>query len=494
MFLQSSEVTGYEHHVNETITVSEGFDVTNGGQLVIENSTVIFTIDGIELIVREGGFLTVKNCNLYSYAGCSWWITCEKESHLQLSGSEITGSGASDNSGINILTDHASVTDCKITGFGGDNINIENCKNTVIARNTISAGSKEGINIERATNTRIFDNTISNTGFDGIFALGTGNLSIQGNAIQNTAYEGIVLLNCSHCMVNSNQFTDTGIDGMGMDRCGNMTISNNTFLNCQSCGIGATYSSDLAISGNSISDVVYEGINLDKYCERVVMECNAIEDAETGVSIASSFNISAIGNHVEKITYNGIYACDESEDIELMCNSVFDSSVGIYVKDTNNVTVVGNLLNESTYNDLSVYFSEDVETYLNGFCSSVRTSADPVGSQVKWQNGTMGNFWCHYQGDDANNDGIGDKMYVIKEGNYDFYPLMSVQTVLDFMDSFSLPTPFWITTAPTITVSTNQTSLAINEQTALYLMVNSVIQLAGISLVVILILYKRKLR
>ena len=276
LFLEASQVTGYEHYLNETIAVSEGIDVVGGGQLVIENSTVVFTKDGIELTVRKGGSLTIKN-------------------------------------------------------------------------------------------------------------------------------------------------------------------------------------------------------------------------AETGLYLGTAFNVSAIGNYMEKITYNGIYACEQSENIEIICNSVFDSSVGIYIEDADEVAVIGNLVKESIYCDVSIYYSDDVETYLNGFCSSIRTSADPQGSHVRWQNGTMGNFWCHYQGEDNDNDGIGDKMYVIKEGYYDFFPPMSFQTVLDFMESFSLPTPFWETTGVTAISSTNETAPAIDGQIALYLMVNSIIQLAGISLVVILVLYKRRM-
>jgi parallel beta-helix repeat protein len=494
VFLQASQITGYEHHVNETIAVSEGINVVNGGELVIENSTVIFTKDGTALVAGKGGSLTIRTCHLYSFVSCSWWITGDKESHLQISGSELSGSGTSENAGINILTDDASVTNCIVTGFGGDSINIQNCRDTFIAGNTISSSSKEGINIERATNTRIVNNFISDTGFDGIYAFNTGNLLIRDNAIQSTTYEGIVFVNCSYCMVNKNSFRDSGIDGIGMQRCYKMTISNNTFLNCQSCGIGATFSTDFTISGNFISGIFYDGINIDKYCGRVVIERNAIKDAETGLYVGSSFNVSAVGNYVEKTTYNGIYANEESENIDLMCNSVFDSAVGIYVEDSSNVAVVGNLVNESAFCDVSIYFSDDVETYLNGFCSNIRSSADPVGSHVKWHNGTMGNFWCHYNGDDENNDGIGDKMHVVDDGNYDFFPLMSVQTVLDFMESFAFPAPFWETTEATTSGPTNATSLVSDEQVALYLMFNSIVQFAGISLVVVVILQRRKLQ
>jgi hypothetical protein len=41
-----------------------------------------------------------------------------------------------------------------------------------------------------------------------------------------------------------------------------------------------------------------------------------------------------------------------------------------------------------------------------------------------WDNGTHGNFWDDYEGEDNDENGIGDKPYNISSNNQDRYPLM----------------------------------------------------------------------
>ncbi|MHA1909623.1 MAG: right-handed parallel beta-helix repeat-containing protein [Candidatus Thorarchaeota archaeon] len=490
-FHYATQVTDYQHYVNTTITISEWIYVANGGNLVIENCTVVFTSDEMAIVGQEGGSLTIKDSYLYSFTDCSWWITGEVGSHLLMSGSELLGSGTKEHGALKIYTDDATITDCTFTRFGGDIMSVQDCENTLIVGNSISQSSKEGINVVGTSGTHIVNNSISDTGFCGIYAFGVNNLVIEKNTFENTTFNGIVFVNSDQCLVDNNLFENIVLDGVGMEYCNDMIISNNTILDSDSSGIGSMHSTNLTISGNFISGVQWNGIDLHQYTEDAKIELNEIRDSEMGVVLSATFDVLVSGNLIESITYLGVNVQEDCEKVAVIGNSVFDCEVGISVQNQQNMTVIGNLINESFYSDIRIESSSDIDVYLNGFCSNIRNSGNSIASLIKWHNDTLGNYWYHYQGIDENNDGIGDSMYVIDEGDYDFYPLMSIEPVIEFLQDYVIPTSPWET--QTTIVTTNESPFMNNEQLEIYLLTNSIIQLTGISLVVVVIFYRSRL-
>jgi hypothetical protein len=63
------------------------------------------------------------------------------------------------------------------------------------------------------------------------------------------------------------------------------------------------------------------------------------------------------------------------------------------------------------------------------FCNNFIDDAQNVkfvsfSAHNNWDNGTVGNYWSAYRGNDTNQDGIGDSPYAINANNQDNYPLM----------------------------------------------------------------------
>ena len=98
-----------------------------------------------------------------------------------------------------------------------------------------------------------------------------------------------------------------------------------------------------------------------------------------------------------------------------------------------------------------------------------------------WDNGSNGNYWSDYTGDDAGGDGIGDTPYVIDENNQDRYPLMKPWTniaILDISPSktvvgqgftlyiyVSVQNQGWITETFNVSVYANKTLIETKEAT-----------------------------
>ncbi len=88
-----------------------------------------------------------------------------------------------------------------------------------------------------------------------------------------------------------------------------------------------------------------------------------------------------------------------------------------------NIGTMGNKLGYEIYDN---NFINNADT------TTVLTDSDALGfggggTLSSWDNGSIGNYWSDYKGDDANGDGIGDTPYSIRQNPTvtDRYPLMT---------------------------------------------------------------------
>ena len=115
------------------------------------------------------------------------------------------------------------------------------------------------------------------------------------------------------------------------------------------------------------------------------------------------------------ITYNfiaeseiSITLGDGADDNSITNNVIKDNSLGVFI-----VAV----LYDTKYNVI----------YHNDFINNTRQTDFAIelkDATNYWDNGSVGNYWSDYTGEDANMDGIGDTPYIIYENNTDHYPKM----------------------------------------------------------------------
>jgi parallel beta-helix repeat protein len=161
---------------------------------------------------------------------------------------------------------------------------------------------------------------------------------------------------------------------------------------------------DLAISNFS------RGIELSLYmmynpgCQNITICGNTITNSEIGIRCANSENNVFSRNTLENNTYGISF-------------SVSDNNV------VSENTIVGN-----DYG-VELYYSLNNNIYRNNFVNNtwqaVINREWGMSSAGRWDNGSLGNYWSNYGGDDDNSDGIGDTPYIIDADNTDRYPLMA---------------------------------------------------------------------
>jgi len=144
------------------------------------------------------------------------------------------------------------------------------------------------------------------------------------------------------------------------------------------------------------------------------IENNTILGAERGISLSDAVS-NIVRNNTIRECKIGIYVIDESCMNTIEKNRIKNNENGIYIGGMGN-KIIRNVLVENKLG-IGVYYYPNF-FYYNNFIDNEK-QAEAVGKN-KWDR----NYWSDYESEDSDKDGIGDKPYVISEGNIDLHPLM----------------------------------------------------------------------
>lgn len=213
------------------------------------------------------------------------------------------------------------ITDCELTGSGGNGIWLENVSGE-ISGNIISDIAVTGV-----------------TSFD---ALG---LIVARNTIQRTNDNGIEILRTAigddGSMVIDNRIEDikAGPGGSGQYgnainafRAGNVIVRGNRIRNCDYSGVRGNSASNIQITGNSISDVREVALYSEFSFEGAVIANNTVDGAAVGVSVCN-FNE---GGRMAVVQGNIIRNLLPKRPIGTKPDD--DAGIGIYVEADTSVT------------------------------------------------------------------------------------------------------------------------------------------------------------
>jgi len=207
----------------------------------------------------------------------------------------------------------------------------------------------------------------------------------------------------SDIVIEDNTIENYGFLGMLIEMSDNITISSNNMTN-GGYGVYVCVIFDSDITNNRITNS-YNGIRLQHYVvDNLDNHTNYIAHNFLKNITSSAIDISYMNNNT--VYDNEISQCygwaisNRARDNKIIKNTITNSSKGIGGGKGGNLIYL-NYIETTGYN---VEGSQSITNY--------------------WDNGSIGNYYSHYDGKDANDDGIGDTPYNITHSNdYDSFPI-----------------------------------------------------------------------
>ena len=181
--------------------------------------------------------------------------------------------------------------------------------------------------------------------------------------------------------------------------------SNNTIKNC----IVSLFSTGIYLHYSDINTLTNNTVNYNQ---------------EDGICIHRS-NENTLTQNIANFNYNGIHLLvPRSNKIENITAN--HNRYGFYIYRAVDDYITGNLVSCNNHTGIYIYGKSRERIYHNNLINNSEQAYDNDGfGDTTWHNGSKGNYYSDYPGDDLNGDGIGDTPYNISGGiRYDNYPLM----------------------------------------------------------------------
>ena len=302
--------------------------------------------------------------------------------------------------------------------------------NNTITSNIFLDNHNNGIRLSTSSNNRICNNTVSENG-GGISILRGENNLVSDNNITENQHNGIYMTDSPQNCILNNTITDNGAGIQVYWKSFNNLFSGNIIINNSDFnGIAIGESSNNTVSKNIIINSLY-GIYIYRNSSFNTITENEIENNHFGIYFKANASYNIID--VNSITNHeiGIIFMENCNNNSFTKNRIANNNFGVRLCFSSNKNIISeNDFFNSVYDDIWIVDSSyNNHIYHNNFNDNTQNQNGYDLCINLWNDiyPSGGNYWCLYQGGDANGDGLGDTPYNISGGsNQDLYPLMNL--------------------------------------------------------------------
>lgn len=222
--------------------------------------------------------------------------------------------------------------------------------------------------------------------------------------------------------------------GIHLIYCYNITIEGNVIENNHNFGIILGVSNDNLISNNILYNNGYEGIFLGISNHSRIIGNTVTNNGNFGIYIGSSSKNNTISENTVRNNNGGGITASTSNNSTIRRNNVIHNKIGIEVWQSNYNKIYENNISEN-YDIWGIWVAggSEYNLFYNNCFINNEVNAWDDGMNNNWNCSILGNYWDDYNGNDADNNGIGDIPYVIdgSANSVDQLPLMQCSLLED---------------------------------------------------------------
>ncbi len=414
-YILNSDNNDFENNLAEN-NENIGYLIKNSSNHYLENNISENNLFGYELSDFSENNILENNKALKNEQG--FYV------HKNSENNSLRNNEAVNNDNFGFYLDSTLLNDL-VKNLAKNNISgfyLENSNKNILDNNKCLKNSSGGILLDNSSKNTLKWNTTSNNVKGFVLDNSSENNTVRNNQVENENH-GIFIQNSPYNTVIGNNSENTEI-GIYLEDCSNDNLENNKIVKSET-GIYLKFSSNNKLENNLLSgDNI--GVLLDNSIFNHILNNKAKNNENIGFIFENDSENNEIKNNFTENNQIG-YSLIKNSDNNIFENNIAQNeNFGLYIDNSKLNTIMNSLFENNDNIGIKILNSENNLIYRNKIVNNENQAYDNENND--WDNGSVGNCWSDYKGNDTDDDNIGETAYdnIPDNGNKDHYPLIGV--------------------------------------------------------------------